>query len=581
MSHSDSKPNRVAVIGAGVMGLAAAYHLLKAGHKVDVYEADTVAGGMAAHFDFSGLSIERYYHFICKSDAPTFALLEELGIADTLRWKPTSMAYYTHNALHRWGDPLSLLRFPHLSLVEKFRYGLMAFCCIRRKNWRALDGMRADQWITKWIGTRAYQLLWERSFGLKFYEYANTISAAWIWSRIKRIGSSRRSLMQEELGYLEGGSETLVKALVHAIEQLGGVLHLGSKVKKIQLNDAGNAVSGIHVAGAFHTYTHVISTAPIPAVLPMLEDFPEALRARYAALPNIGVICVLHKLKRSVSPYFWVNVSDAEMDIPGLIEFSNLRPLEHGTHLVYVPYYMPTTNEKWQEDNASFAQRSFAHLQRINPEIKTDDVLDTHVARLRYAQPICPPNFVAMLPPIAPENIVGIQIADTSYYYPEDRGIAESVRLAKAMAERWNNEAPAKDEAAPKPKLHIEFMSFLLVGGVAATVNILMRFVLNFWLNYHASILLAHLSGMIVAFMLNLRFVFPSARSGKRLRQFVRFTLVNVATLAQIWLISVGLAEHLFPAINFHWHAHDVAHCIGVIAPAITSFLCHKWFSFR
>ena len=75
---------KVIVLGAGAMGLAAAHHLLKAGHTVDVYEADTVAGGMAAHFDFGGLSIERFYHFVCKADAPTFALLDELGIAEAL-----------------------------------------------------------------------------------------------------------------------------------------------------------------------------------------------------------------------------------------------------------------------------------------------------------------------------------------------------------------------------------------------------------------------------------------------------------------------------------------------------------------
>lgn len=49
----------VAVIGAGAMGLATAYHLLKRGHSVDVFEADKVAGGMAAHFDLDGLSLER------------------------------------------------------------------------------------------------------------------------------------------------------------------------------------------------------------------------------------------------------------------------------------------------------------------------------------------------------------------------------------------------------------------------------------------------------------------------------------------------------------------------------------------
>ena len=51
---------------------------------------------------------------------------------------------------------------------------------------------------------------------LKFFEFAENISAAWIWTRIKRVGTSRKSLLQEELGYIEGGSQTLVNALVQA-----------------------------------------------------------------------------------------------------------------------------------------------------------------------------------------------------------------------------------------------------------------------------------------------------------------------------------------------------------------------------
>ena len=95
--------SRVVVIGAGAMGLAAAYHALKRGHHVTVLEAAPEAGGMAAHFDLGGLSIERYYHFVCKADRATFDLLGELGIGDRMRWVPTSMGYYIDGKLHRFG----------------------------------------------------------------------------------------------------------------------------------------------------------------------------------------------------------------------------------------------------------------------------------------------------------------------------------------------------------------------------------------------------------------------------------------------------------------------------------------------
>ena len=88
------------VIGAGIMGLAAALQAAKRGHDVAVYEAAPQAGGMAAHFMLGDISTERFYHFLCKTDQPVFDLLAELGIADTLCWADTSMGYYFGGAFH-------------------------------------------------------------------------------------------------------------------------------------------------------------------------------------------------------------------------------------------------------------------------------------------------------------------------------------------------------------------------------------------------------------------------------------------------------------------------------------------------
>ena len=45
-----------------------------------------------------------------------------------------------------------------------------------------------------------------------------------------------------------------------------------------------------------------------------------------------------------------------------------------------------------------------------------------------------------------------------------------------------------------------------------------------------------------------------------------RFTLVNLVSMALVWLISVGLARVIaFPAIGFTWYADDIAHFIGVL----------------
>ena len=110
---------RVVVVGAGAMGLAAGYHAAKAGHRVEVLEAGPEPGGMAAHFDLDGLSIERFYHFICTSDQPTFDLLGELGLAGSMRWRRTTMGFFTDGKLQNWGDPVALLRLSGVSLLAR------------------------------------------------------------------------------------------------------------------------------------------------------------------------------------------------------------------------------------------------------------------------------------------------------------------------------------------------------------------------------------------------------------------------------------------------------------------------------
>lgn len=139
------------------------------------------------------------------------------------------------------------------------------------------------------------------------------------------------------------------------------------------------------------------------------------------------------KLKRSVTKHFWVNIMDPAFEIPGIIEFSNLRPT--GDTIVYVPYYMPTTQPKWTTSDADFRTEAFGYLKRINPALQDSDFIDIHIGRLRHAQPVCPPGFLAMIPPVQ-TPIAGLQIADTCFYYPEDRGIAESVRFGAEMAQK-------------------------------------------------------------------------------------------------------------------------------------------------
>jgi len=419
----------IAIVGGGPMGLATAYELLKHGHSVTLYEADNQLGGMSASFVFDGIKIERYYHFICKSDQPLFDLLAELGIDNKLRWKETRMGYFYQGGLRDWGDPVALLKFPGLDLVSKFRYGLLAFTSTRRTNWQKLDGVDAVTWLRRWVGERAYEVLWRPLFDLKFYHYTTNLSAAWIWARLKRVGTSRKNLLQEELGYLEGGSDTFLDSIAARIDSMGGKIRLSQRVTEIPV--AGGRARGVVTAEGMFEFDKVISTIPMPYVADMVPALPSDTLERYNSVHNIAVVCVLVHLDTALTPYFWLNISDPHIDIPGFIEYSNLNAL--GGHIVYAPFYIPGEHPDYQESDDFFIEKVRKYLFTVKPDLTEDNILKIAAGRYRYAQPICEPEFLQRMPSISP-GVKGLFIADTSFYYPEDRSISESVQLGRKLA---------------------------------------------------------------------------------------------------------------------------------------------------
>jgi protoporphyrinogen oxidase len=316
-----------------------------------------------------------------------------------------------------------------LGPIDKLRYARHVFMASKRSDWSALDHQSAREWIVRQAGAKVWELLWKRSFELKFYEYSDYVAAPWLGARIKRLAASRRSIFQEELGYIDGGTEVLVEALVKGIEANGGKVLCGEAVQKVEIRDGG--VIGAQTARGWFDADEVISTIPTPYVTKLMPGLPDSHRAKLEAIRNIGVVCVVLKLARSVTPHFWVNINDARAGVPGLVEFSNLRPTPQ--HIVYVPFYMPQGNPKFARADQAFIDESKDVVRLVNPNITEQDFVDAAVGRLRYAQPVCEPGFGQKLPPTQ-TPVRGLQIADTSFYYPEDRGVSESVRLAKQIA---------------------------------------------------------------------------------------------------------------------------------------------------
>ncbi|MDR2437060.1 MAG: NAD(P)/FAD-dependent oxidoreductase [Endomicrobium sp.] len=426
----------LAIIGAGPMGLALGYFLAQQGFRPVIFEADDRPGGMSATFDFDGLEIERYYHFINRPDVYLFDLLKDLGLYDLLKWRQTKMGYYIQNSkgrfkLHAWGNPFALLRFDDAPLISRLRYGFHVFRCKFLKDLTSLDNVSAKDWIVKWEGERGYDFFWRALFEKKFYEYCDPLSAAWIASRIRRVANSRDSIFHESLGYLEGGTIVLIKALVDSILEGGGSILYNHLVKRVIPKSEGLGAKVITQNDEEYLFDLIISTIPLPYLNGIIDNLPNGYQESLDKIVNVGCICVLFKLQTKLTDNFWLNIDVKSWDIPGIIEYSNLCPMPCA--LIYLPFYCPTSHPNWLLDDVEIVEKAITYIKKINAEA-TSTLIGAAVNRYKYAQPVCPPGFLKQIPDMH-TGLDGILAADTTHSYFEDRSINESTFIAKKLCD--------------------------------------------------------------------------------------------------------------------------------------------------
>ncbi|MEM3846299.1 MAG: GtrA family protein [Candidatus Parvarchaeota archaeon] len=125
-----------------------------------------------------------------------------------------------------------------------------------------------------------------------------------------------------------------------------------------------------------------------------------------------------------------------------------------------------------------------------------------------------------------------------------------------------------------------QFYKFIIAGSIAALSNFCSRFFYSTFVSFGLAVIFAYITGMIVAFILFKLFVFKDSKQTMN-KSILYFVLVNIVALIQVYIISVGLADYLFPYIKFHFYPEAVAHAIGIFFPTLVSFIGHKNFSFR
>ena len=428
---------KVAVIGAGAAGLSAGYELSKKGYSVDLYERDGTLGGLAGSFLLSGGYVEKFYHFICLHDFVYQDTLRELGLQDRLRWKLTDMGQFYNGTLYSFGRPTDLFRFPALTWSDRIRFAraIMKIKSARWEDWQQLEYTPMDEWLLKTFGENVYRSLHEPMIRLKFGKYKEKLSASWMWARIHRLGRSRTRIRQrEKVGFVEGGSQTIMDALGDQIRKRGGNVFLNASVQSLIVD--GEKIRGMIVDGEQRLYDTVISTVPLPAFLRLLPDNVQGPYWNHLRnIDSIGVLCVFLRTSRSFSKFFWINISDPRIELAGVIEYTNLNPLRHlgGDSIIYLPQYLPSSLEKFSRPNEQIVSEYVSYLKMINPSFNEQYIKEAFVFREKYAQPICEIGFTKDMPDMR-TPLRGLYLTDSSQLHPDDRTISNSLGLGKKVA---------------------------------------------------------------------------------------------------------------------------------------------------
>jgi len=249
---------RVAIVGAGLAGLAAAVDLVDAGHAVDLYEARPFIGGKVGSWeDPDGNHIEMGLHVFFFNYANLFALMRKVGAIDHLLPKD-----HTHLFVNRGGDLRSLdFRF---ALGAPFN-GLKAFFTTPQLNWidklrnalalgtspivrglvdyegamstiRALDEVSFQQWFVNHGGSlQSIQRMWNPvAYALGFID-CEAISARCMLTIFMMFAARTEA---SKLNLLKGSPHRWLTApILEYIQARGAHLHLRHRVREVRFSD--------------------------------------------------------------------------------------------------------------------------------------------------------------------------------------------------------------------------------------------------------------------------------------------------------------------------------------------------------
>ena len=417
---------KIAIIGAGFGGMAAAYDLRKAGHDVTMFESADYVGGLASGFKEPHWkwSVEKFYHHWFASDRHMLGLIKELGLSDKVLFPRPYTVMLHDGKWYPFDSILKALLFPGLGFgINKIRFGLVGLYLRLTNNWKPLEKVTVEQWMRKWAGAEVYEKMWQPLVIGKFGPHNKDVNMAWMWARLKARTT--------RLGTFEGGFQNFADRFAKILRDQGVEIRLGARIESIKRGQAGLVVGS-------ESFDKILVTTSPSTMAKLCPDLPESYLKGLLELKSMGAVVLVVSLKQRLSKdgYYWFNLpKDDGFPCLALVEHTNFVSPENfgGDHIVYAGDYLEAGHEYFSlSDEALLACFSEA-FKRINPDFEPAWVKKTWVFRTNYAQPVPLVEHSQNIPAIQ-TPVDGLYFASMSQVYPWDRGTNFAVEIGRGAA---------------------------------------------------------------------------------------------------------------------------------------------------
>jgi protoporphyrinogen oxidase len=435
------------IVGAGFTGLTAALELSRAGKKVLVLDSDTTPGGLASTFEFKdGVTVEKFYHHWFDNDKYVPQLVKSLGMQGDILTMPSKTGMYFNGRHWRLSTPMDLLRFKPLSLLDRFRLGLLVLQVRRVTDWKAIEHLSIREWLEPLCGKNVFKVVWQPLLESKFSVFSETVNAVWMWKKLVLRGSTRDNKGGEQLAYFKGGFGRLAQAMATEITQRGGEVRCNAGVTGVDV--AQGQVVAVRTLQGSHSASQYLFTPAFPIIADLFDSAAKAAHADWLAslrrIKYLGNVCLALELDRSLSDTYWLNVNDPGFPFVGVIEHTNFdSPANYqGKHIVYLSRYLAKEDPLWGYSSQDYLDFSLVHLQRMFPAMQRSWITDYRIWSAEFAQPVTERSYSTYVPGRA-TPFGNAWISTMAQIYPEDRGTNYAIREGQAVAQLMAQQLPS------------------------------------------------------------------------------------------------------------------------------------------